>query len=70
MNRGELLTYEAIGKQIWGTYQEGDRPSIMVNVSRLRKKLGVNIMAAELIETVWAKGYCFVGKEASERNEV
>ncbi len=69
-NKGELLTYEAIGSQIWGTYQEADRASIMVNVSRLRKKLSINILAEELIETVWGKGYCFVGKETSERYEV
>ena len=60
----EVLTYEDIGMRIWGVYREPDRRSVMVMVSRLRKKMSVNTITANMIETVWAEGYKFTGKKA------
>jgi len=60
----DTLTYEDIGLRIWGAYREPDRRSVMVIVSRLRKKMSVNIITANMIETVWAEGYKFTGKKA------
>ena len=60
----EVFTYEDIGKQVWGFYREQDRRSVMVIVSRLRKKLEVNPVTARMIETVWSKGYKFTGRRA------
>ena len=60
----EIITYEDIGRRVWGVYREQDRRSVMVLVSRLRKKLGVNPVAARMIVTVWSAGYRFTGKKA------
>lgn len=57
---GETITFEEIGTRIWGTYTPTDRRSIMVNASRLRKKLEDYPILAGMIETVWSQGYKFV----------
>jgi len=62
----DVITYEEIGKRVWGVYREPDRRSVMVMVSRLRKKMAHNIITAHMIETVWTEGYRFTGKKASE----
>ena len=38
---------------------ESDRRIVMVNVSRLRKKLEEYAELSNMIETVWSKGYRF-----------
>lgn len=63
-NQEKVLTYKDIGTHIWGVYREKDRRSVMVNVSRLRKKMEVNPMTAGMIETVWSTGYKFTGRRA------
>ncbi len=57
--KGDVITYEDIGNFFWGGYNESDKASVMVNVSRLRKKLEENPLSADIIETVWTKGYRF-----------
>jgi len=59
-----VITYEEIGEKTWGVYCETDRRSVMVMVSRLRKKMASNPVTARMIETVWTKGYSFTGKRA------
>jgi len=59
----EVITYEDIGMKVWGAYREPDRRSVMVMVSRLRKKLSSNPVTARMIETVWTEGYRFTGKK-------
>lgn len=56
----EIITFDDIGKTFWGECSEADRRTIMVTASRLRKKLEDYIGMAELIETVWSRGYKFV----------
>lgn len=46
-----------IGKKLSGVYIENDRQSIMMKVSRLRRKLFYYSGLKNLIETVWSKGY-------------
>jgi len=58
----DVITYEDIGVRIWGSYREPDRRSVMVMVSRLRKKMASNCVADSMIETVWTEGYKFTGK--------
>lgn len=53
----ETVTFEEIGNKIWGYYSENDRRSIMVNASRLRKKLENYAGLQNIIESVWSKGY-------------
>lgn len=53
------VTFEAIGQKIWGSFSDSDRRSIMVNTSRLRKKLDQYNGLENIIETVWSKGYKF-----------
>lgn len=54
------VSFEQLGTKLFGTYNEVDRRSVMVNVSRLRKKFEGNIELENMIETVWSKGYKFV----------
>ena len=61
MNTGKEITFEEIGIRLWGTYSENDRRNVMVNVSRLRKKIEDATGIDNLIETVWSKGYKMVG---------
>lgn len=58
----EVITFQQLGQCLWSTYTEDDRRTIMVNVSRLRKKLETYIGLENLIETVWSKGYKFIPK--------
>ena len=59
-NAGKEITFEEIGKKIWGSYDESNRRIVMVNVSRLRKKIENQTGVSNLIETVWSKGYKLV----------
>jgi len=54
------VTFEELGATLFGTYQEADRRSVMVNVSRLRKKMALDFELENMIETVWSKGYKFI----------
>jgi len=53
-------TFQIIGEAMWGRYSDEDRRAIMVNASRLRKKLESYAGLENLIETVWSKGYKLV----------
>lgn len=57
---GKEITFEELGTALFGSYQESDRRSVMVNVSRLRKKFEGNYELENMIETVWSKGYKFI----------
>lgn len=59
-NPNKLITFEEIGMKLWGSYIETDRRNVMVNVSRLRKKIESQTGVDNLIETVWSKGYKLV----------
>lgn len=54
---GQLVLFEEIGAALWGSYREADRSAIMVTVSRLRKKLQQHGAEADIIESVWSRGY-------------
>lgn len=54
---GQELTFEFIGQELNGVYLEADRKTVMVNTSRLRKKLEQYPGLENKIETVWGKGY-------------
>jgi len=56
------ITFEELGLALFGVYSEIDRRSVMVNVSRLRKKMTVDYALENMIETVWSKGYRFISK--------
>lgn len=56
------ITFADLGTALFGTYQESDRSSIMVNVSRLRKKMTIDYELENMIETIWSKGYRFIVK--------
>ncbi len=57
------VTFEELGIALFGTYIESDRRSVMVNMSRLRKKFEDYPELEDIIETVWSKGYRFNGKK-------
>lgn len=56
------VTFEELGTQLFGFYSDTDRRSVMVNVSRLRKKMELDFELENMIETVWSKGYKFVAR--------
>lgn len=58
----EEITFEQLGTALFGSYMESDRRSVMVNVSRLRKKMDLDFELENMIETVWSKGYKFIAK--------
>ena len=51
-HNNETVTFEVIGKQIWGSYSDSDRRAILVNTSRLRKILDQYSGLENIIETV------------------
>jgi len=53
------ISFEELGTALFGVYTEADRRSVMVNVSRLRKKMNLDYTLENMIETVWSKGYRF-----------
>lgn len=57
------LTFEDIGTELFGTYTETDRRSVMVNVSRLRKHFSGISELENMLETVWSVGYKFITKD-------
>ncbi len=59
-NVGREVVFEDIGIKLWGSYSEADRRTVMVNVSRLRKKIEAQTGIDNFIETVWSKGYKLV----------
>lgn len=59
---GKEVTFEELGTALFGSYMEADRRSVMVNVSRLRKKMAFDYELENMIETVWSKGYRFIAK--------
>lgn len=56
------VTFEELGTALFGVYSDADRRSVMVNVSRLRKKMNLDYALENMIETVWSKGYRFIAK--------
>ena len=56
------ITFKELGTTLFGTYEEDDRRIVMVNVSRLRKKMNLDFELENMIETVWSKGYRFIVK--------
>lgn len=58
---GKIMTFEEIGREVLGGYLDTDRRNIMMNASRLRKKLESYVGLENMIETEWGKGYRFRG---------
>lgn len=58
----KVITFEELGNALLGSYTDLDRRTIMVNVSRLRKKMNIDYTLYNMIETVWSKGYKFIFK--------
>lgn len=58
----KVITFEELGEALLGIYTDLDRRTIMVNVSRLRKKMNIDYALYNMIETVWSKGYKFIVK--------
>lgn len=55
----QVVAFESISNYFWNTYSDSDRKTILVIASRLRKKLESYSGLANVIETVWSKGYTF-----------
>ena len=62
-NANITMTFEQIGKAMWGIYNESDRRTIMVIASRLRKRIEEYTNDTDIIETVWSQGYIYNPKK-------
>ncbi len=60
-SNNEILTREQLLKMIWGDNFYGDYKIVDVNIRRLRRKIEFNPSEPDYIETVWGKGYKWVG---------
>ncbi|SDM84857.1 response regulator transcription factor [Lachnospira pectinoschiza] len=61
-HNGEVTTFEEISNKLFGTYSDTDRQTIMVQISRLRKKLDAYLNICDMITSVRFKGYEFHAK--------
>ncbi len=53
------ISFEELGNMIFGGFQASDRSSIMVIVSRIRKKFGEFPGLSNMLKTIWSVGYSF-----------
>ncbi len=60
-SNNKILTRETLLKMIWGDNFYGDYKIVDVNIRRLRRKIESNPSEPDYIETVWGKGYKWVG---------
>ncbi len=60
-SNNEILTREKLLKTIWGDNFYGDFKIVDVNIRRLRRKIETNPSSPDYIETVWGKGYKWMG---------
>lgn len=58
-NARNVVTFEEIGRHMWGTCTKSDRKSIVVTTSRLRNKLETYSDLAGRLESVRSHGYIF-----------
>ncbi len=65
-NKGELVTFEDIGTRLWNHYIPTNRSSVMMCMSRLRRKMEMFSGMSNMVETVWGKGYRFVFRGHAE----
>jgi len=61
-HNGEVTSFEEISNKIFGSYSDSDRQTIMVQISRLRKKLDAYLNICDMITSVRFKGYEFHAK--------
>ncbi len=62
-NAGRVLTQEEILEGVWGYDADVGGDLVKLNVSRLRRKLGADGKARDVIQTVPGVGYLFRGAE-------
>lgn len=63
LHPNEEISFQELGSALFHSYTESDRRLVMVNVSRLRKKMSISPKLENMVETVWSKGYRFNSRE-------
>lgn len=58
-NKGKVLTYNCIIKEVWGYRETGDTKTIRVFVANLRRKIERDIIKPRFILTEIGDGYRF-----------
>ena len=56
-NPNRNVSFEELGNAIWGTYLENDKRTLMVIVSRLRKKMQMDLRFESMLESIRGVGY-------------
>ncbi len=59
INRGNILTHKQLLEKVWGPEYRGETQYLWVNISRLRKKLEVDMSNPTYIQNVPGIGYTF-----------
>ncbi|MBU5442146.1 response regulator transcription factor [Paenibacillus sp. MSJ-34] len=55
-----VFTAQQLYEQVWGNMVQGDEKTVVIHISRLRKKLEVDLSRPQLIVTLRGIGYKFV----------
>lgn len=61
-NAGRIFSKEEIYEHIWLQASMDDVHTVTVHIKSLREKLQDPIKSPKYIQTVWGKGYCFIGE--------
>ncbi|MCF6411433.1 response regulator transcription factor [Pseudalkalibacillus salsuginis] len=62
-----VFTVQQLYEQVWGTMVDGDEKTVVIHISRLRKKLEADPSVSKLIVTLRGIGYKFVPPTRSLR---
>jgi len=65
-NPERVFTKEELFKHVWRQVDQEGLHTVTVHVKSLRSKIGDPIKDPQYIETVWGKGYCFIGEKTCE----
>jgi DNA-binding response OmpR family regulator len=56
-NPGKVFTKDVLYEKVWGSAYDGDTRTVLVHISRLRKKIEKRPEKPEIILNVWGVGY-------------
>lgn len=61
-NEERIFSKGELYQHVWQQPELGDAPTVAVHIKELREKLGDPVKTLRFIQTVWGKGYRFIGE--------
>lgn len=61
-NEERIFSKGELYQHVWQQPELGDAPTVAVHIKELREKLGDPVKTPRFIQTVWGKGYRFIGE--------